>query len=260
MQKIKVISEPTIEKPFLVIYKPQGIPSAPLLQDDKISALSQALDIFPEIKNVSGRKQIEYGLLHRIDTQTEGLLLIAASQFFYDDLILQQTAGKFIKTYRAECISTLNDKAEKTGFPPIDKEIHKELERGKSVKISSYFRNYGEGFKAVRPVTENSGKAALKKIGKQKEYSTEIKLVSKNEFSYTFECKISSGYRHQVRCHLAWLDFPIIGDKIYNFPETDTEKAEKMRFKATGLQFTNPITLKKEEITLQNYPEGDLNP
>lgn len=260
MQKIKIISEPTREKPFLVIYKPQGIPSAPLSQDDKISALSQAVDIFPEIKNVSGRKQIEYGLLHRIDTQTEGLLLIATSQLFYDDLIVQQAAGKFIKTYQAECISALNNKAEKTGFPPINKEIHKELESGKIIKISSYFRNYGEGLKAVRPVTENSGKAALKKIGKQKEYTTEIKLVSKNEFSYTFECKISSGYRHQVRCHLAWLDFPIIGDKIYNFSETDTENAEKMRFKATGLQFTNLITLKKEEITLQNYPEGDLNP
>ncbi len=261
MQKIKIISEPTREKPFLVIYKPQGIPSAPLSQDDKISALSQAVEIFPEVKKVSGRKQIEYGLLHRIDTQTEGLLLIATSQLFYDDLILQQAAGKFIKTYQAECISTLkNNKTEKTGFPPIDTEIHEELELGKPIKISSYFRNYGEGLKAVRPVTENSGKAALKKIGKQKEYTTEIKFVSKNEFSYTFECKISAGYRHQVRCHLAWLDFPIIGDKIYNFSKTDTEKAEKMRFKATGLQFTNPFTLKKEEITLKNYPEGDLNP
>lgn len=251
MQKIKIISEPTLEKPFLVIYKPQGIPSAPLLQDDKISALSQAVSIFPEIKNVSGRKQIEYGLLHRIDTQTEGLLLIATSQFFYDDLILQQESGKFIKTYLAECVSTPeNNKTEKTGFPPIDNKKHEELEHGKTIRVSSYFRNYGEGLKSVRPVTENSGKAALRKIGKQKEYTTEIKLIEKNEISYKFECRISSGHRHQVRCHLAWLDFPIIGDKIYNFSELNSEKTEKMRFKAVGLQFTNPITLKKEEIIL----------
>ncbi len=251
MQKIKVISEPTNEKPFVVIYKPQGIPSAPLAEDEDC-ALTQAFKLFPEIKSVSGRKKIEYGLLHRIDTQTEGLLLIATSQFFYDDLLFQQSKGEFIKTYAAECVSTLKEYENiKTGYPFIDERFHNELENGKPVKISSFFRNYGEGLKSVRPVTENSGKAALKKLGNKKEYTTEIKLFSKNTFSYDFECKISSGYRHQVRCHLAWLDFPIIGDKIYNISEKNSNPDEKMMFKAIALQFTNPITQKKEHFRLK---------
>lgn len=259
MQKIKIISEPTSEKPFLVIYKPQNLPSAPLSENDESNALSQAVILFPEIKNVHGRKQIEYGLVHRIDTQTEGLLLIATSQFFYDSLLEQQNSGKFIKIYQAECISTFG-KFEKKGFPPLEEEFHKELESGKSVKICSYFRNYGEGLKTVRPVTEKSGKAALKKVGKQKKYETEAKLISKDEGFYKFECKISSGYRHQVRCHLAWLDFPIAGDKLYNISEENLKTEEKMRFKATELHFINPVTKKEEAIRLKNYPEGDLNP
>lgn len=260
MQKIKVISEPTDEKPFVIIYKPQGLPSAPLKEDEN-SALTQAEKLFPEIKSVSGRKKIEYGLLHRIDTQTEGLLLIAASQFFYDNLQAQQADGKFIKTYLAECVSTLNKyENEKPGYPPIEEKFHNELEKGKTVEIRSFFRNYGEGLKSVRPVTENSGKAALKKLGNQKEYSTKIKLLSKNESFYNFECKISSGYRHQVRCHLAWLDFPIVGDKIYNINEKNANFNEKMMFKASALEFINPITQKEEKFNLEYYPEGDLNP
>lgn len=259
MQKIKIISEPTEEKPFLIIYKPQNLPSAPLYENDNDNALSQAIHFFPEIKNVKGRKQIEYGLLHRIDTQTEGLLLIATSQFSYDALIAQQNSGNFIKIYQAECISTFG-KIEKTGFPPLEEKFHEELKSGKTVKISSYFRNYGKGLKSVRPVTEKSGKAALKKVGKQKKYETEIKLISKDDYSYKFECKISSGYRHQVRCHLAWLDFPIIGDKLYNTTEENCKNEEKMRFKATELHFINPATAEKENIYLNNYPEGDLNP
>lgn len=250
MQKIKIVSGPTEEKPFVIIYKPQGIPSAPLVEGEA-SALTQAIDIFPQIKTVSGRKMIEHGLLHRIDTQTEGLLLIATSQFFYDNLQAEQSTGKFIKTYEAECISDFDEtENEKNGFPPVEEQFRKELENGKSVTVSSYFRNYGEGQKSVRPVTEKSGKAALKKLGKQKKYTTEIKFSAKTDFSWLFECKITSGYRHQVRCHLAWLGFPIIGDKIYNFSEKNINPEEKMRFKATGLQFTNPVTMQDECFNL----------
>lgn len=264
MQKIKIISEPTQERPFLVIFKPQGIPSAPLAEHETCSALNQAICLFPEIKNVRGRKIIEYGLMHRIDTQTAGLLLIATSQLSYDALLDQQNAGKFIKTYRAECISTARksdgntNPVEKQGYPPADTRNRVELEKGNPIKIKSFFRNYGEGLKEVRPVTENSGKAALKKIGKQKEYETEVRLVSKNNLKFCFECKISSGFRHQVRCHLAWLDFPIIGDKIYN--PFEKNKDTKMKFMATGLQFINPLTKQEESFFLKNYPEGDLNP
>lgn len=260
MQKIKIISEPTDEKPFVIIYKPQGLPSAPLKEDED-SALTQAIELFPEIKSVSGRKKIEYGLLHRIDTQTEGLLLIAASQFFYDNLLSQQMEGKFIKTYLAGCVSTFKKyENEKIGYPPAEEKLHEELTDGKTVTICSFFRNYGEGLKSVRPVTEKSGKAALKKLGNQKEYTTRIKLLSRKESLYNFECTIAFGYRHQVRCHLAWLDFPIIGDKTYNITEKNAEPNKKMLFKASGLQFINPITQKEEKFCLENYPEGDLNP
>ena len=246
MQEIKIISEPSSERPFLVIYKPKGLPSAPLIEDDTDNALYKAAELYPEIKKVQGRKQIEYGLLHRIDTPTDGLLLIALSQEFYDSIQKQQSEGLFIKTYIAEC-----EKAKPlNGFTPVDKKILETLEKQKKVIVSSYFRNYGEGKKSVRPVTETSGKASLKKIGKPVLYTTEITLKEEKKSSFLFECRIKSGYRHQVRCHLTWLGFPIIGDKLYNPNEDSNSDSAELKFTATKIEFLNPFNEEKEVFKL----------
>ena len=116
--QIEIIKEATPEKPFLVIYKPKGLPSAPLSADDKNNALSQALEAFPELDQVHGKKEIEYGLLHRLDTATDGLMVIAATQECYDFLSNEQREGRFIKTYSAQC-DIIPDNAELLGgYPP----------------------------------------------------------------------------------------------------------------------------------------------
>lgn len=234
--KIEIIHTPTAAKPFLVIYKPKGLASAPLTADDKDNALYQALEAFPELRNVKGKKEIEYGLLHRLDTATDGLMVIAANQECYDFLCNEQREGRFVKYYRAECDILPDNAKQLGGFPP-------DLPQGTAV---SYFRPYGEGRKEVRPVTENSGKAALNKIGKQKLYKTEITILTEDKSSAIakVECRITEGYRHQVRCHLAWAGFPVRGDLLYN--SQDIKKAEnELKFSATKVSF--------------EYPRGDLN-
>ena len=167
MQKeIKIIHFPKRNEPYVILAKPSGIPSAPINPDEKDNALSMAINYFPEIKNVSGKKSVEYGLLHRIDTDTNGLLLIATSQSFYDYMIEEQQQGRFIKTYKAICEADKNNAEFLGGFPELKINPY-ELSENKTIVIESFFRNYGEGLKAVRPVTEDSGMAALKKIGKQ---------------------------------------------------------------------------------------------
>ena len=230
---IEIIPELTADKPFLVIYKPKGLPSAPLTAGDSENALSQAVAIFPEIKTVCGKKPIEYGLLHRLDTATDGLMVIAATQECYDFIMKEQAEGRFIKTYTAEC-DILPDNAKLLGGFPADIPILPE--------VSSYFRPYGEGRKEVRPVTENSGKAALSKLGKKKLYTTKIEIQKLSDTRAIATCEITEGYRHQVRCHLAWAGYPVIGDQLYN---SDKKNAENLLFSATKISF--------------EYPRGDLN-
>ena len=245
-EKIKIISEPSSEKPFLVIYKPSGIPSAPLKSDDEENAFSYAAKLYPSILKVSSsqeRKAIEHGLLHRIDNVTSGLLLIAATQDFYDSMLIEQKNGRFYKTYKAECEDFLQNTEQLDGFPPVTKEIHSihnSLVCGDEVSVTSFFRNYGKGGTQVRPVTKDSNAAALKKLGKQVEYTTQIKRTEKSGDLISVECKINSGYRHQVRCHLAWLGFPIVGDSLYNahYQNVSGTDEVQIKFSATKLEFT----------------------
>lgn len=235
MNKIKVIKQPTKNKPFLVIFKPSGLPSAPINENDCENALSYAIQLYPQIKNIKGKKAIEYGLLHRIDTATEGLLLIALSQDFYDYMQIEQSQNRFIKYYKAQC-----DIFENTDSSyPLNKN-HLKLSEGITFEQKSFFRNYGIGNKEVRPVTQDSSKIVQKKVQNKKEYTTKITINKIYEKSAEVECEISQGYRHQVRCHLAWSGLPIKGDEQYN------KKAEnQLRFSATKLVF--------------EYPRGDLN-
>lgn len=244
INKINILHEPTETEPFVLIYKPKGIPSAPLANDDLNNALSFTAEKFTAIKNVKGKKEIEYGLVHRIDTETDGLLLIASDQNFYNFIISEQQNNNFIKTYHAKCDFFENIKELKEGFSYCENsELIKKLKINESVSFNqkSYFRPFGTGRKEVRPVDINSGKAALKKAGNRL-YETEIKIIRKENY-YEAVCKITNGFRHQVRCHLAWCGLCIKGDKKYNpQPEND------FHFSATGLQFRNYIC-----------PEGDLN-
>ena len=237
MQKIQIIHEPTSAEPFVVINKPRYLPSAPLTASDEENAFFQAAEFFPELLKVSGKKEIEHGLVHRLDTETSGLLLIASSQYFYDKLQEEQKEERFIKKYTAFCNEIKNNCELLKGFPPFEEII--DFNSRKSIEVLSYFRPFSEGLKEVRPVTEKSGMAALKKCRNKKLYSTEITPENYDEQSdlFKFTCKIYSGYRHQVRCHLAWCGFPVSGDKLYNSKSSE----EELKFFATEIEFTNPI-------------------
>ena len=226
--KITVIHKPDSQKPYLIIDKPAGLPSAPLNENDKENAFCQAAELFPQILKVEGKKSIEHGLLHRLDTATSGLMIIAATQECYDFLQQEQKEGRIIKTYLAECECTA---------------ISGEKQ---SLTIQSYFRPYGPGRKEVRPVTADSNKAALDKVEKKVLYTTEvlIKTIDKTKGRALVECKITNGYRHQVRSHLAWIGLPIINDPVYN-PDTNKKSTEQMHFCASKIEF--------------EYPRGDLN-
>ena len=58
--KITVIHQPTKTEPYVILNKPAGLPAAPLNEGDDC-ALNQAIEIFPQIKTVKGKKEIEYG-------------------------------------------------------------------------------------------------------------------------------------------------------------------------------------------------------
>jgi len=230
---------------FLVIDKSAGICSAPLNENETDNALFFAIQKYPEIKKIDSKKKIEYGLIHRIDTATRGLLLIAKNQSSYNNLIKLQNENKIEKEYTAFCSKQNPDST----FPVFEKKIYQNLIEGKTVSVKSYFRSFSKKGSQVRPVSlikENNIESALKKSGK-KVYETIIQL-EKNNSSYMANCRITNGFRHQVRCHLAWCGFPVQGDILY---ERDLTNISPMKFEATGLSFPDWESSKKFHFSIR---------
>jgi 23S rRNA pseudouridine1911/1915/1917 synthase len=193
---------------FIVVYKPPRMHSAPLVENPvppDSSADGTLLDfaagIYPEVRAVRGWKPVEGGLVHRLDYETRGLLLIARTQAAMDALRGQQEHNRIVKEYTA--VSAGRGEA-LPGFPPYDFRDDQAIE--------SAFRPYGKGRKTVRPVLPGAGVSV---------YRTEI--VSRAENSrgpgrkpeHVFRLRICRGYRHQIRCHLAWAGWPIVNDSLY---------------------------------------------
>lgn len=239
--KIEFLNTPSKENPFLVISKPSGLPTAPLSAHDTNNALYLAAQTFPEIFSVNGKKEIEHGLVHRIDTVTEGLILIATTQDAYENFINQQKNNNFTKFYTAICQKNQN---KKEGFPDFPQQ---NISYQNEFKIQSYFRYFGPGRKEVRPVPiENLNKTQQKKVEGTSIYTTNVKIISEQNDTVKVECNITKGFKHQVRCHLVWANLPIKNDPIYN---KNTNPSEQIAFFASKLQFLHPIT--NQIITFQ---------
>ena len=231
-----------VEKDYLVVYKPPGMHSAPLAASKDGSILDFCAGDFPEVAELHGRKAGEGGLLHRLDYDTQGLLLIARSQKAMEALHGQQKSGEFIKEYSALTMDNNENHANSnppddnfaffelrqiaSGFPLLKPVLPFDFFSGdcrKSFSIMSAFRPYGPGRKEVRPVMLgllNAGGKMMKPKGLALDmgnpYVTEIlKGQQLSQGINLFFIKLYRGFRHQIRCHLSWLGLPVLNDDLY---------------------------------------------
>ncbi len=231
---------------YAVFYKPQGLPSAPLTESDTSNALFEAAKMYPSVMNVKSYfKNIEKGLLHRLDTNTAGLILLAGTQKSYNALIEQQQNNMFQKSYTAyvKYSQCTEENMKRKGFPACPFS-----DKTPPVTITSLFRKYGHGGREVRPVIESSMSYYSKMKSIQQEYTTELEnlctvSVQGGQKIFKARCRINRGFRHQVRCHLAWIGLPVIGDKQYGIPDdVSASSGISMFFFADALDFISPET------------------
>lgn len=216
---------------ILIVYKPSKIPSAPLTDNgDEFCLLNIVRKDFPEVIRVKGKIEREGGLIHRLDTPTKGLVMFARTQEAYDSLSAQQKADGIIKEYRARI--TKGRDPEVPAFPEYPH--HNVLIQ--CGFISSYFRSYGEKGASVRPALSANAKRCSGVL-----YTTETRPLDEESVM----CTITRGFRHQIRCHLAWAGYPIAGDTRYGGVETDDFGLE-----AVSLSFLSPSSGARLTITL----------
>jgi len=200
---------------FAVVYKPPRMHSVPGKNSGGDTLLDWYAAVFPPVMELSGRRG---GMLHRLDFETQGLILFAKNQTSLDYLLKLQNEGKFIKEYSAVCQknSTLP-----SSFPdpPFNLSLT-EFSGQTGYAIESFFRPFGPGRKQVRPVRDVSnkdGKITRNKVAKDQGgyYRTEIVNIVSESGHYALTIRLKRGFRHQIRCHLAWIGCPVVNDPVY---------------------------------------------
>lgn len=248
---------------------------------------------------VRGKKAIEAGLLHRLDTDTRGLVLFAKDQKVYDFLAARQEAGQIIKTYCAFVEPTLSRAMEYNGYGINATELAtlKELsavQRGIAAQeqvvvqeriaaklpltLESQFRNFGPSAKRVAPVFSDS--RHYKKDGRL--YTTVIEAADILPYPIDgndtvpktvceslsppplirVRCRLSRGYRHQVRAHLAAAGLPIAGDSLYGPQGAEAQPeaaAVSLQLYAVSLEFPDPEN-PRQSIRVALPPPDKMNP
>lgn len=215
----------------IVVNKPPFIPTSPLGDNgDELCLVSLVRRFEPRIMVPVGRLIREGGLIHRLDTPTRGLVLFALTQEAYDDLIAQQKHDRIIKQYRATFTGRTDALPE--GFPPYEG-FDPANECG---VITSYFRSYGPRGASVRPALSAGAKRCSGTL-----YSTQCEVES----PHSVICTISRGFRHQIRCHMAWAGYPLEGDVRYGGTGSD-----RFGLEAIGLSFRDPANGTNVTVTL----------
>ena len=218
---------------FAVIFKPPKMHSVPVGNKNNDTQLEWFASQSPV-----------FDLVHRLDFETHGLVLAARNEKIFQFFKVLQANGDFVKEYSAICVHTntpVNPSApipNYTTFPPPPALSGLNPSKEKPLIIDSFFRPFGPGRKQVRPVIDDRKKQ--KEIAKDRGgcYRTEITGINGNVFT----ARIKRGFRHQIRCHLAWAGFPILNDELYGL----NPAAGELALRAHALFFTDPSGKRRE--------------
>ncbi len=214
---------------IIVVNKVSNLPTVPLKNDDgKLTLLDLVEQYCPNVCSFTGYSDHEGGVLHRLDTPTSGLVLIAKNKKSFDFLREKQKENLFTKRYRVK-----SEKSDELldGFRafPYDNVVN-----NKEITIKSLFRHYGKGRKSVRPVLTDYPKQIVEKASST-QYSTNVRYIKDIDGIYYFNCSLTNGFRHQIRVHLAWSGYPLVGDVLYG-----AKKSSQFGLNCYSISFIDP--------------------
>lgn len=207
--KLKIIFE---DKDYLIINKPAGIAVHPTAEnkDTSVTLVNLLLEYYPKIKKV-GEDELRPGIVHRLDKDVSGILIIAKNQKFYKHIKQQFFDRKIHKHYLALVYGKIKADEGVINFPIIRSQENKTM-------------------MAALPPNSEEGREAITKFYVLNRYP-----------QYTYlEVHPQTGRTHQIRVHLKAYSHSIVGDKKYkNKKITIKEELPQIFLHSAFIKFTN---------------------
>lgn len=166
---------------LVVINKPSGLVVHPGAGHREHTLVNALLHHCPNLSGVGGKERP--GIVHRLDKETSGCLVVAKNDETHRNLSAQFAARTVEKIYLALVAGKLRKK-----IGSIDAAITRHpVHRQRMTAISA------------------RGRAAR----------TDYRVVAESGQASLLECELHSGRTHQIRVHLQHLGHPVLGDKVY---------------------------------------------
>jgi 23S rRNA pseudouridine1911/1915/1917 synthase len=175
---------------LIVVNKPSGMVVHPAVGHASGTLVNAVLGYDPDIEGIGGEERP--GVVHRLDKETSGLILLARNERAHRWLQDQFRLRTVAKTYLA-----LVD-----GKPPTP-----------SGRVETYIGRDPRHRKQMAIVPESRGREAI----------SEYKTMEGFKGHTLLEFHPFTGRTHQIRLHCAFLGCPIVGDKIYGRKKTSIE-------------------------------------
>ena len=218
------------DEDLLIVDKPSGLVVHPGHGNPTGTLLNGLLYYLPSLNNLP-----RGGLIHRLDKDTSGLLVVAKTSRSYTQMVSELENRKILREYRAICVGAMSSGGK------IDANIARD--------------------------TKNRIKFAISKKGKHA--LTHFRVLKKFEQHTYLGLRLDTGRTHQIRVHMAHIKYPLLGDPLYGkrliVPRgaNKTLQSKLQQFKrqalhANKIRFNHPISL-EELIIKSKIPEDILS-
>ena len=152
------------------------------------------------------------GIVHRLDKDTSGLMVVARNRRTMDALVQMIAAREVRRQYLALAHRPWQGAAQRSVNVPIGRDPRNRLRM------------------AVVDLALHAGKTA----------KTDVQLLANSDAGCLVQCTLHTGRTHQIRVHMAHIGHPLLADALYG--GTETAGMQRQALHAFRLAFTHPGT------------------